>query len=195
MVKIKAGKSFVDIKTVSRDRKSPHFFCIPRRTINNLTEGDRKIKRDLDSYAELSLFNGILNISFTWLSAGWSSEVNGYKEDIYLNYEEFSEFLRVNEGSWKCLSQKPIRRKPKLDFSNAQERLQKIVANPQLRKKIAHALGKNFDWPDAKVIYFFSDYIPYSFFFREEKLDDSPGICGGLVYHEYDGESYYSVHT
>ena len=54
----------------------------------------------------------------------------------------------------------------------------------------------HFQWKSGGTIHFYSDYVPYSFFFREI-LSGQPGICGGLILHGQEDlkTAHYSIHT
>lgn len=109
--------------------------------------------------------------------------------------ENAVDFLRYGSGSRSFLCYDRVTY-PKMDFSQAQSTLKKAIENPKTRRALRKAMGTSFRWLDIcenHVIRFYPDG-GVNFFWREF-YDDKPGMCGGLIYSEYNGRSRYSVHT
>lgn len=171
MVKAYANENGIDLRTVSRRRKSPHRFYILREMLDALETGRTVTINDIYSFVQIrrDALNR-LRIDFTWLSGGGLCRtVAGYNEIVVL------------------------------DFSarGAQKTLRRIAAVPGLRKKLSHALRDNFHWLLTPRIRFYGDLDPLSFFFREELPDGSDGLCGGLCLsgREDISKAKYEVHT
>lgn len=109
--------------------------------------------------------------------------------------ENAVDFLRHGSGSRSFLCYDRVTY-PKMDFSQAQGTLKKVIENPKTRRALCKAMKTSFRWPDVcenHEIRFYSDG-GVNFFWREF-YDDEPSMCGGLIYSEYNGHSRYSVHT
>lgn len=113
----------------------------------------------------------------------------------FLLPENAVDFLRHGSGSRSFLYYDRITY-PKMNFSQAQATLKKIIENPKARRALCKTLKTSFRWPDIcenHEIRFYPDG-GLNFFWREF-YGDKPGISGGLIYSEYNGRSEYSVHT
>ena len=109
--------------------------------------------------------------------------------------EKAVDFLRHGSGSRSFLCYDRITY-PKMNFSQAQTTLKKIIENPKARRALCKAMGTSFRWLDTREdheIRFYPDG-GLNFFWREF-YGDKPSMCGGLIYSEYNGRSEYSVHT
>lgn len=109
--------------------------------------------------------------------------------------ENAVDFLRHGSGSRSFLCCDRVAY-PKMDFSQAQGTLKKVIENPKTRRALCKAMKTSFRWPDVcenHEIRFYPDG-GVNFFWREF-YDDEPSMCGGLIYSEYNGHSRYSVHT
>lgn len=202
MVKLSASDSCIGFRTVSRFRKSPHWFYMTREELAVLDEQKHVVSRDLDSFAEfLSSQDGLLEIRFMWLADQGNDTVTGYKETVTLDYPAFRTFVTESlcggRKDSSMLSIDTACRRPVLDFSAALAPLHRVLASPITRKKLSRALRDNFQWPRTPRISFFPDWDPDSFFFKEIRQDDRTGICGGLILHHEDRRRgpYYAVHT
>jgi len=105
---------------------------------------------------------------------------------VVLDYEKLMEFVRASAeadgpNEWRCLSLPPRRKRPRLVF-RCHERLRECFGNKTVRHKLVKFLRDNFKWPRTERIEFYSDYVPYSFFFREFR-GDTPVMCGGVILH------------
>lgn len=109
---------------------------------------------------------------------------------------EAVEFLKDGKGikSYLCYDGKFVQF-PRLDFSQAQKTLQAVAKDPKARRALSKALRNSFRWPNSvkSEIRFFWDGGK-NFFWREY-VGSTPGMCGGLIYSEYNGKAQYSMHT
>ena len=201
LVKAYAEEYGIDIRTVSRSRKSPHRFYILRDALADLEHNPKIIVRDIRSFAVLcrNICAGTLEIEFNWLN-GNGYNLMGWEETVVLPYEEFAAFVHnstVESGpkEWKTLSIDNSVRQPKLIF-NSLENLHKALQNGTVRHKLVRFLRDGFQWPDAERIELCDDFMPYSFLFREIK-NGKTALSGGLILHLQDNiqKSYYSIHT
>lgn len=201
LIKAYAGEYGIDIRTVSRSRKSPHRFYILRDALADLEHKPKIIVRDIRSFAVLcrNICAGTLEIEFNWLN-GNGYNLMGWEETVVLPYEEFAAFVHnstVESGpkEWKTLSIDNSVRQPKLIF-NSLENLHKALQNGTVRHKLVRFLRDGFQWPDAERIELCDDFMPYSFLFREIK-NGKTALSGGLILHLQDNiqKSYYSIHT
>lgn len=208
LVKFRTTEHFIDIKTVTRQRKSPHSFSLPRYSFTDLESDGSIMVNDGYSFANIRLSkdHALVQFDFTWLSRHGDDTVHGFAQTVTLNYRDLTKHatdsLRVNgPNQWSMLSIAKPEKCPRLDFSSpgAQQTIRSILAVPVLRHKLTRAVRDNFKWPyptDDHVVRFYADFAPYSFFFREY-IDGRECVCGGLVLHQYDGleKSHYDVHT
>lgn len=200
LVKAYAEEYGIDIRTVSRSRKSPHRFYILRDALADLEHNTRIIVRDIRSFAVLyrNICAGTLEIEFNWLN-GNGYNLMGWEETVVLPYEEFAAFVHNSTmggpSEWKTLSMDNSVRRPKLIF-NSRENLHKALQNGTVRHKLVRFLRDGFQWPDAERIELRDDFMPYSFLFREIK-NGKTALSGGLILHYQDDiqKSYYSIHT
>ena len=201
LVKAYAEEYGIDIRTVSRSRKSPHRFYVLRDALADLDHKPKIIVRDIRSFAVLyrNVRAGTLEMEFNWLH-GDGYSLMGWEETVTLPYEEFAAFVHnstVESGpkEWKTLSIDNSVRQPKLIF-NSLENLHKALQNGTVRHKLVRFLRDGFQWPDAERIELCDDFMPYSFLFREIK-NGKTALSGGLILHHQDNiqKSYYSIHT
>ena len=65
-----------------------------------------------------------------------------------------------------------------------------------LRKKLGKFLANYLAWKESVRIMVYDDFVPYSFFFREERANGG-GMCGGIILHRQEDlkKAYYGIHT
>lgn len=208
LVKFRSDQHYINIRTVTRQRKSPQSFDLPHPSFTDL-EADGHIQiKDGNSFADFRLIDdgATVQITFTWLSRYSDDTVKGYIQTVNLDYDALANHiwnsLDGNNGpkTWSMLSVDRTRAQAQLDFSSegARRVIRDILSVPVLRHKLTRAVRDNFQWPNDGnlTVRFYADYDRYSFFFREYR-GDKEGICGGLILHHYDGleKAKYSVHT
>lgn len=208
MVKFHATEHFVNIRTVTRQRKSPYSFNLPRSAFIDLESSGGIVVKDGYSFADIRLIKdcSLVRFGFTWLHKYGDDAVNGFAQTVTLNYDELThhvtDSLRTDgPNGWSMLSIGNPEKFPRLDFGapGAQRTIRNVLAVPVLRHKLTRVLRDGFKWShptDDHVIRFYADGDRYSFFFQEYS-DGREGVCGGLILHHYDGfeKSYYGVHT
>ncbi len=198
LVKFSSVKDYIDIRTVSRELKAPFGFTMLRDDFITLERDGKVIVRDMFSFAEFwrNTARGTVTICFTWLNNHGYQYV-GRKQTVELPYKEVIDFAlgdREKQRTWKVLSIE-AKNSPRLVFE-CPTQLRKCLENNIIRRKLFRFLRDNFKWWGAEKICFYSDFVPYSFFFREYHNGVS-GITGGLIYHSSGDLStgYYSIHT
>lgn len=197
MVKITILEEYLQFRTVSRERKSPHTFLIPKSECFTLEEGEQRIFRDISSFAVVRRERNTetMTIQFHWLSS-CNDQLSGYRETVVLPYYEaiWSMTLCKPGTEHRFLS---IVEHPKTKYTfYARETLHAIVARKAVRKKFSRFLRDNFRWNDAEEICFYSDFVPYSFFFRCTQRC-SMELTGGVILHGQENmkTAAYSLHT
>lgn len=206
LVKFNASEHFISIRTVTRQRKSPYSFDLPRERFTDLEADGYILVKDGYSFAEFRLINAgsQVKIDFSWLSR-YNEILKGFVQTVILDYDELAQWIWDSSEEngvtrWSMLSVDRTRQKPRLDFSNegARRTIREILSVPVLRHKLTRAVRDNFQWPSTgdHVVCFYADYDRYSFFFREYQ-DGQEGICGGLILHHGNGleKAKYNVHT
>lgn len=65
-----------------------------------------------------------------------------------------------------------------------------------LRRKLGRFLNNHFSWKGSRRIVVYDDFVPYSFFFQEERLNGN-GICGEIILHGQEDlkKACYGMHT
>lgn len=197
MVKITVSEDCLSFRTISRERKSPHTFIMDKSQCRNLKEGKQIILRDCSSFAVLRREHDTDNIfiQFNWLE-NCDDRLSGYRETIVLPFYD---------AIWATECYKPgtelrflsIVEHPHTKYTfYAKETLHAILERKQLRKKFVRFLRDNFRWNDATEICFYSDFVPYSFFFRCTQRC-SMELVGGVILHgqENMAPAKYSLHT
>lgn len=192
---------YISLRTVSRSRKSPHCFYIPRSKLEELEHTSGIVIHDISSFTVLyrNTHTETIEIEITWLS-GDEITVSGYKETIILPYDQMRAFLNksTSEGTpiiWKTLSIDNSHKRPQLIF-NCSKNLHAALADSTIRRKLIRSLRDEFFWPRSERIEFFDDFVPYSFMFREI-MNGKSAMTGGLILHNQDDmqKAHYSIHT
>lgn len=201
LVKAYAGEHGIDFRTVSRITKSPHRFYITRSKLARLEQEPYIVEHDIHSFAVLWLdsYRDTLTIDFTWLG-GNAGALSGREETVVLPYGRLADFLRDSAREdgpkeWQALSMDISGRRPRLVF-DCKKTLRAVLNNGVVRRKLFKCLQRQFRWPDSDQVCLYSDFVPYSFFFRETRRG-RPGVCGGLILHNQEDmkNAYYSIHT
>ena len=201
MVKANAAENCIDFRTVSRKGNSPRRFYVVRDVFDRLVQEPYIIVQDIYFFAVLRLdaYRDTLTIEFSWLESRGGT-LSGREETVVLPYGKLMDFVEAStqEGgpqTWRVLSMDVSRRRPQLIFE-ARKTLHAITENATIRHKLARCLNRHFQWPDSDQICFYSDFVPYSFFFQETRRGQQ-GICGGVILHGQEdmSKAYYSIHT
>lgn len=201
LVKMSANSDSIAFRTVTKGRKSPHWFYILRSEMERLWESGGILTNDIHSFAKLRYEREreIVSIRFAWLSSCDGDALAGWEQTVRLPYGPLAEFIRCSltgagPKQWKVLSFED-RKRPKLEFGEA-DNLRAALSNKIVRRRLVRCLRDHFDWPGADRICFYNDFLPYSFSFREFH-NGSPGLCGGLILHGQEDmcEAHYSLHT
>lgn len=205
MVKLSASEGCVFLWTVSRGFRSPHRFGISDRELQALEVERHTIVSDIHSFAELRLDRSakeenvdVLTIDFTWLSDSGFRRVAGREETIHLPYRQLQEKLEESRGlggagvGMLSLDEKAA---PRIEFQS-RNNLREVAERKVLRKKLGRFLNNHFSWKGSRRIVVYDDFVPYSFFFQEERLNGN-GICGGIILHGQEDlkKACYGMHT
>lgn len=197
MVKVTVSDRCIAFRTVSRSGKSPHSFLVLKDEFFGLEQQPQMISRDISSFAvfQRDAAEETLTIQFNWLD-NCGDHLRGYRQTIVLPYAELARFVAAAKDAdqWKGLS---IVRKTNPQFVfYAKDTLHRVLSSKPIRRKFVRFLRDNFKWAEAKQICFYSDFLPYSFFFRCIQTGCSP-LEGGLILHGQENlqTTYYSIHT
>ena len=159
MIKISADGEFVSLRTYSRKYGRSGQFVLWRK-------------------------EEVLKIEITWLNSS-GNELIGRLERLSLIYQDF--LCCVEESSlsgrmtYRRLSISECHR-PAIEFSSCRN-LKKVAQRKAIHRKLGKFLDRHFQRPDAVRIQVVNDScVPYSFFFREERISGAGG-CGGIILH------------
>jgi len=203
MIKISADGEFVSLRTYSRSYGRSGQFVLWQKELDELGTKGRILSADGYSYARLYLHKSpegeeILKIEIAWLHSS-GNELAGRLERFSLVYRDF--LCCVEESSHS--SGKSCRRlslpgfhRPVIEFCSRRN-LKQVVQRKGMRRKLGKFLDRHFQWPDAVRIRVVDDScVPYSFFFREERISGA-GICGGIILHGQEDlkKACYGMHT
>ncbi|MCI9439256.1 MAG: hypothetical protein HFH85_19320 [Lachnospiraceae bacterium] len=203
MVKISAEGEFVSLRTYSRKYGRSGQFFLWRKDLDELGTKGRILSADGSSYARLYLHKSpegeeILKVELTWLHSS-GNELTGRLERLSLVYRDFLCCVEEStlSGGKACrrLSLKECHR-PAIEF-DSRRNLKKVARRKGMRRKLGKFLDSHFQWPDAVRIQIVDDScVPYSFFFREERINGN-GICGGIILHGQEDlkKACYGIHT
>lgn len=202
LVHLTVGESCISLRTVSRSRKSPHWFYILRQKLEELEDMQETIVHDINSFAVLHLDKcaGAVEMDITWLNSN-GDNVSGYLETVFLPYGKLYEFLHGSDANghpaeWKTLSMDDVfKKRPQIVFKS-RKNLHEALADSAVRHKLVRYLRDGFCWPRSEKIELFDDFLPYSFAFNEIR-NGKPVISGGLILHNAENpeKSYYAIHT
>lgn len=199
LVKIKVEDQWIVFRTITRAKKSPHAFYIPQSKLERLEDLSDPVVV-VSSFPDFAEFwrNAVhreLQIRFSWMNCA-DDRLTGWTEAVTIPYDSFMDFLHnAAEGEqWSVLSLVE-NLSPRLIFCEGRA-IREVAANKLVRRKLVRFLRDQFKWKCGGTIRFYSDYEPYSFFFRET-LNGQLGVCGGLILHGQENmdTAYYSVHT
>ena len=205
MVKLSASEDCVFLWTVSRGFRSPHRFSISARELQILEAKRHTIVSDIHSFAELRLGRSakeqnadVLTVDFTWLSDSGGRRVVGREETLHLPYRQFQEKLEESRklgGTGVGMLSVDEKRTPRIEFQS-RKNLREVAERKVQRKKLGKFLNNHFSWKGSRRIVVYDDFVPYSFFFREERLNGN-GICGGIILHGQEDfkKACYGMHT
>ena len=203
MVKISADGEYVSLRTYSRKYGRSGQFVLWRRELDDLSKKRRILSADGYSYAMLYLHKNqegeeVIKIEITWLHSS-GNDLMGHMERISLIYQDFLCCVEDStlSGGKTCRRLSLLEcHRPAIEFSSSRN-LKKVAQRKGIRRKLGKFLDYNFKWPNTvKILVMDDDCVPYSFFFREERIG-GPGICGGIILHGQEDlkKAYYGMHT
>lgn len=203
LMKLSVSDNCISLRTISKGFRHDHRFLLLEKELRILEENRHMVTSDIWSFVEMHLEKAgeegdILRIEFTWLDDAGNGRVTGKIERLKVPYDRFKEGIaesrRLGGACVGLLSMKE-RGNPKIEF-HSMENLKEVAESPVLRKKLGKFLARHFAWKRSDKIMVYDDYVPYSFFFREER-GDGRGVCGGIILHGQEDlrKAYYGIHT
>ena len=197
LFKLSQSDDCLYFRTISNKWKSMRFI-ISKEEWNSFINRGYYVTADINNFAQFILEENMdrVTIRFYWLSVSDNGDVKGYSEIIKIRYSDIAAAI-ANGEDYRALSIDESNRRPHYEF-NCREKLHSVIENKIVKRKFIKVLQNHFHWPDTKTITFYSDSMPYSFFWQEERRDGRRGMCGGLIFHNHDGDlskAQYSVHT
>ena len=204
MLKLSASGECVSLRMVSRGFRSPHRFVLLEKELGELEEKRYALFTDIRSFAEMRLERtgeegrDILVIRFAWLGDAGEGKLSGTEETLRFPWDAFREKIAgsrsLGGAAVKLLAMKDARL-PKVEF-HSREHLKEVAEMPAPRKKLGKFLSSHLAWKDSVRIMVYDDFVPYNFFFREERTCGT-GLCGGIILHGQKDlkKAYYGIHT
>lgn len=204
MLKLSASGECVSMRTVSRGFRSPHRFVLLEKELEELGEKRYALSTDIRSFVEMRLEradaerNDIIVIKFVWLGDAGEGKLSGTEETLRFSWDVFREKVaksRSLSGAAVNLLAMKDARLPKVEF-HSREHLKEVAEMPALRKKLGKFLANHLAWRGSIRVMVYDDFVPYSFFFREERACGT-GLCGGIILHGQEDlkKAHYGIHT
>ena len=203
ILKLSVRDEFIVFQTYSRRNVRSSQFYMAADVLETMETKGVAVAMDDPHFVKLHTYvdrAGVerLCMQFTWLSVSGHDGVHGRREFLDVDHAKFKaamEKSRARQEAWQTLLSLPEEGKPPIRM-NSKGNLKKVLENRTLKKKLGRFLASNFKWKSAKCIHVSDDYLPYSFFFWEER-DDGRGICGGIILHEREDlrRAHYEIHT
>lgn len=206
LIKIKKEGAFTRVNTISKERKSPHYFLLFTDKLHEFL--DRKetgcihTESDIGSFVKIHINaykrQTTIVFDFYWLSEYREGRLTGYHETIEVYYQTIMDMLNSpkTEDEIKVLS---IHRdsQPKV-IPQQHDTLKRVIDDPIVRRQFSKYLRDSF--PNAYQILLYNDYGKYDFFFTEITHTGKEGFSGGIIYSSYiNGNNIpvnrYSMHT
>ncbi len=205
MLKLTASEDSISLRTISRGFRSPHRFVVLETELQELEVKRHIISSDIRSFAEMRLVKAgagdnwdMLVIRFAWLSDSADGKLSGTEETLRFPWDVFRERIaesRSLEGATVRLLSMKSQGNPAIVFHSGRN-LKAVAEKRTLRKKLGKFLSCHFAWKDSRKITVTDDFVPYSFFFREQRSNGAV-ICGGIILHNQQNlkKAYYGMHT
>lgn len=201
MVKAYCRAIGIEFRMFSRKKGRFGEMYVFRSTFKDLENHGHAVQHGSESYVMLQRdsFNKTVDVQFAWFSHK-GNQFSGSEEAVTLDYEKLMAFVKSSAKSggpreWRGLSCLPRRGRPRLVF-HCHERLRECLDNKTVRRKLIKFLRNNFNWPRSEKIEFYTDFVPYSFFFQEF-CGGKNVMCGGAILHGQEDmeKAYYAIHT
>lgn len=214
MIKFIKQKDYLVIHTVAKDDdqifrrgcKSDDFYFRKELIKEAIRTNRTMIDRDIFSFAEVALFevHNIIRFNFTWVkSSNAQTPFVARREDIYIQYGKFHDWLYSDAKSYSALDMKNAKPNKVVFTESGMKKIKEVISSPVIKRKFIKALSRNFflgSSTEGKRIEFFSDFLDYSFYWREV-VNNMRGLDGGLILHrDYNNpenlsKARYSIHT
>ena len=203
MLKLSASGECVSMRTVSRGFRSPHRFVLLEKELEELEENRYALSADIRSFAVLRLQRAVVGgdvlvVRLVWLSDAAEGKLSGTEETLRFPWDDFQEGIaesRSLDGEAVRLLAMKDGGRPKVEF-RSRGHLKDVAGMPGLRKKLGKFLASHLAWEGSVRIMVYDDFVPYSFFFQEEKPGGT-GLCGGILLQGQEDmkKAYYEIHT
>lgn len=203
MLKLSASGECVSMRTVSRGFRSPHRFVLLEKELGELEEKRYALSADIRSFAVLRLQRAaaggdVLVARLVWLGDAAEGKLSGTEETLRFPWDVFRERIaesRSLDGEAVGLLAMKDGGRPKIEF-RSRGHLKDVAGMPGLRKKLGKFLASHLAWEESVRIMVYDDFVPYSFFFQEERPGGT-GLCGGIILHGQEDmkKAYYEIHT
>ena len=95
LVKFRAYRDYISIRTISRKHKSPQSFTLPRPSFTDLEADGYLLLDDGYSFALFRLIEdgAMVQIDFTWLVKYSDNTLKGYAETVVLGYDRLAQWI------------------------------------------------------------------------------------------------------
>lgn len=199
----KSGKDFVIMKVVSASKKYPNRFYISREVLKTAIKKGYAIDKDIYNFAEISCLHdeNLIKVVFSWLDGSGTGILAGRREEILLNGQEFTRWLKSKNTEYKALSLERGNVPNKVVITDsARDVLKNILGDKDIKKKFVKAFSQAFLRNADRIYYLYSDFVENSFVWVEE-VGGKRGIVGGLIFRTDRSnptdlrKASYSMHT
>lgn len=96
LVHVAAGEHCIRFYTITRVRKSPHWFYVKRSRLDELQKTPEVINNDISSFVLMRRngYKGTVEMEFNWLKNDGYDNLSGYKEKVILPYDKLITFVQ-----------------------------------------------------------------------------------------------------
>ncbi len=198
LVKMSRTDEFVAISTYCRQIGRRGRFLILADSLRRVLDEDHVSVLDTDCghHVQIHKYNGMLHITFDWLSEYGDGHLKGFRQRVAVPCEVFGQLLET--GASVTYLYRPHEAQARIDTSHIANVIRTINEDSVVRRALSKAMRDHFHWDaDQVTLYWDGDK---DFFFRTASGCPAEG---GLILHQSSVRTpigmrprlYYGVHT
>ena len=185
------GSDLVAVSTYGRTAGRHGRFLIDEAKLNRwIIDGHngRFFDRDCGNYVEITWRETRVRVNITWISYYGDGTIRGIDQTFYIDADVFLGAAQCrNTVVLLCKAEDCEVQGKTVWHESAMKNISRMTARQ--RRAFCKALRRgSVQWPNTTTDVYADG--TRSFFFRT-----NDGLCGGLIYSDYNGKSIYSVHT